>query len=81
MTIPTRVEIVEVGPRDGLQNESAILAVDAKLELISLLAEAGLERIEARSFVSEKSASKIKPIRATCATRFAVASNRISIAI
>ena len=52
MTIPARVEIVEVGPRDGLQNESLLLPVADKAELIELLARAGLIRIEAGSFVS-----------------------------
>ena len=53
MAIPARVEIVEVGPRDGLQNESAILDPETKVALIELLAQAGLRRIEAGSFVSE----------------------------
>lgn len=48
------VTIVEVGPRDGLQNEKAIIPTGDKLELIRLLAEAGLARIEATSFVSPK---------------------------
>ncbi|MFY9655848.1 MAG: hydroxymethylglutaryl-CoA lyase [Methylocystis sp.] len=52
MTIPKRVEIVEVGPRDGLQNESIILSVEAKAALVDALAGAGLTRIEAGSFVS-----------------------------
>lgn len=54
MTLPSRVQIVEVGPRDGLQNEAAILPVDVRARLIELLARAGLGRIEAGSFVSEK---------------------------
>jgi len=45
------VEIVEVGPRDGLQNETAILGTDAKLELIRRALAAGVRRIEAVSFV------------------------------
>lgn len=52
MTIPSRVQIVEVGPRDGLQNESVLLLVADKAELIERLARAGLIRIEAGSFVS-----------------------------
>jgi hydroxymethylglutaryl-CoA lyase len=52
MTLQKRVEIVEVGPRDGLQNEARILSVEAKAELIEALARAGLTRIEAGSFVS-----------------------------
>ncbi len=48
------VRIYEVGPRDGLQNESALISTDAKLRFIDLLAEAGLREIEATSFVSPK---------------------------
>lgn len=54
MTFPTSVQIVEVGPRDGLQNEKEIIPVDVKVELISRLAAAGLSVIEAGSFVSPK---------------------------
>ena len=46
--------ITEVGPRDGLQNEARTLPTDAKLRLVAALAEAGLTRIEAGSFVSPK---------------------------
>ena len=59
MTIPTRVEIVEVGPRDGLQNESVILSVEAKTALVEGLARAGLTRIEAGSFVSPKASPQM----------------------
>ncbi|MGA8171804.1 MAG: hydroxymethylglutaryl-CoA lyase [Methylocystis sp.] len=54
MTLPSRARIVEVGPRDGLQNEAALLSVDAKVAFIEMLAEAGLVSIEAGSFVSPK---------------------------
>ncbi|GLU45881.1 hydroxymethylglutaryl-CoA lyase [Nocardiopsis ansamitocini] len=49
-----RVEIVEVGPRDGLQNESRVLPVEDKLELIARSVAAGVRRIEAVSFVNPK---------------------------
>jgi hydroxymethylglutaryl-CoA lyase len=49
-----RVRIVEVGPRDGLQNEKQTVSTDTKLELIDRLAAAGLRDIEAASFVSPK---------------------------
>ena len=52
--MPGRVRIVEVGARDGLQNEAAIVSVDAKVALIEALADAGLTSIEAGSFVSPK---------------------------
>ena len=45
-----RIEIVEVGPRDGLQNESVILSTEQKLSLVDHLIDAGLRRIEAVSF-------------------------------
>lgn len=47
MNLPERVRIVEVGPRDGLQNETAIISVSTKVELIERLAAAGLSEIEA----------------------------------
>ena len=50
----TSVRIVEVGPRDGLQNEKATVTTETKLELIDRLAQAGLTEIEATSFVSPK---------------------------
>jgi hydroxymethylglutaryl-CoA lyase len=49
------VRIYEVGPRDGLQNESAIVPLETKLEFIQRLANAGLAEIEATSFVSPRS--------------------------
>ena len=50
-TLPSAVKVREVGPRDGLQNEPEVLATDAKVALIELLAAAGLKRIELTSFV------------------------------
>jgi hydroxymethylglutaryl-CoA lyase len=52
MNLPDCVRLVEVGPRDGLQNEAATLSTDAKVQLIHGLAEAGLTYIEAGSFVA-----------------------------
>jgi hydroxymethylglutaryl-CoA lyase len=51
---PDKVKIVEVGPRDGLQNEKGLISLAAKLELINKLADSGLTMIEAGSFVSAK---------------------------
>ena len=51
---PARIEIVEVGPRDGLQSESQVLPTDLKIEFIRRLAAAGLVRIEVASFVNPK---------------------------
>jgi hydroxymethylglutaryl-CoA lyase len=54
MAFPSRVKIVEVGPRDGLQNESQPVPADVKIALIDRLTEAGLPVIESGSFVSPK---------------------------
>ncbi len=54
MAFPTHVRIVDVGPRDGLQNEAAIVPAAVKIELIHRLAAAGVVSIEAGSFVSPK---------------------------
>src|SRR5512140_3371205 len=48
------VKIVEVGPRDGLQNEKVTIPTDAKIAYITALADAGLPVIEAGAFVSPK---------------------------
>jgi len=53
-TIPTRVKIVEVGPRDGLQNEAFIVPTSCKVEFINRLSQTGLQSIEVTSFVSPK---------------------------
>ncbi|OXM55449.1 hydroxymethylglutaryl-CoA lyase [Amycolatopsis thailandensis] len=52
--LPERVTIWEVGPRDGLQNEKAIVPVEVKLEFLDKLADSGLTTLEATSFVSPK---------------------------
>src|SRR5215471_7490775 len=52
--LPAKVRIVEVGPRDGLQNESKIVPTAKKVEFINLLAAAGLSDIEVASFVHPK---------------------------
>lgn len=52
--LPPAVRIVEVGPRDGLQNEKAIMPTAAKVELVNRLSATGLKTIEATSFVSPK---------------------------
>lgn len=52
--LPQFVKIVEVGPRDGLQNEKMIVPTDIKIDLIRKLASSGLPVVEATSFVSPK---------------------------
>jgi hydroxymethylglutaryl-CoA lyase len=54
MALPSKVRIVEVGPRDGLQNEKQNVSTATKIELIRRLGEAGLRSIEATAFVSPK---------------------------
>jgi hydroxymethylglutaryl-CoA lyase len=54
LSLPQEVSVYEVGPRDGLQNESQIVPLEGKVALIAALADAGLRRIEAGSFVSPK---------------------------
>jgi hydroxymethylglutaryl-CoA lyase len=54
MTIPTSVKIVEVGPRDGLQNEAQSVPLDVKIKLIEKLVDAGLPVVESGAFVSPK---------------------------
>tara|TARA_B100001939_G_scaffold336752_1_gene340221 strand:- start:3757 stop:4653 length:897 start_codon:yes stop_codon:yes gene_type:complete len=54
MTMPATVRLYEVGPRDGLQNEKTVVPTEVKVKLIGLLADAGLTKIEATSFVSPK---------------------------
>lgn len=54
MNFPTAVEIVEVGPRDGLQNEPTTVPTPEKIALLTALTDAGIRRFEATSFVSPK---------------------------
>ncbi|MFC5475026.1 hydroxymethylglutaryl-CoA lyase [Paraherbaspirillum soli] len=54
MTLPSKVKIVEVGPRDGLQNEKETIPAEIKIELVDRLTRAGFVNIESASFVSPK---------------------------
>ena len=58
--IPEIIQIVEVGPRDGLQNEKEWVPTETKISLIEKLADAGLTKIEATSFVSPKWVPQLK---------------------
>lgn len=53
-SLPKYVKIVEVSPRDGLQNEKGIVPTETKIELINRLSDCGLKSIEVTSFVSPK---------------------------
>jgi isopropylmalate/homocitrate/citramalate synthase len=57
--VPRKVRIVEVGPRDGLQNEAVMVAAEDKVRFISMLADAGFEEVEATSFVSPKAIPRL----------------------
>ena len=61
---PSQVTLVEVGPRDGLQNEAAPVPAQAKIELVHRLQEAGCREIEVTSYVSPASCAG-----PACATR------------
>lgn len=59
------IRIVEVGPRDGLQNEPTAIPKDVKVELINRLGAAGVKIIEAGSFVSPKWVPQVSPYKST----------------
>jgi hydroxymethylglutaryl-CoA lyase len=81
MSVPARVRIVEVGPRDGLQNEPATVSVEDKVALINLLADAGLAKIEVGSFVSPKSAPQMASTGEVLARLFPRADVRYSVLV
>jgi len=66
--VTERVRIYEVGPRDGLQNESTTVQTDAKARYIELLADAGLREIETTSFVSPRAIPQLADAEALLAS-------------
>lgn len=64
---PARVRIVEVGPRDGLQNEKVHIPTEQKIQFINLLSEAGLPVVEATSFVSPRAIPQLSDAGAVMA--------------
>lgn len=60
MNLPKSVTVVEVGPRDGLQNEANFVPTEQKIELIERLSETGLRRIEITSFVHPKAIPQLQ---------------------
>jgi isopropylmalate/homocitrate/citramalate synthase len=66
---PRRIELVEVSPRDGLQNEPEILSTEVKLELIRRAVAAGVRRLEAASFVNPKRVPQMADAEAVMAAR------------
>ena len=78
-TLPTWVKMVEVGPRDGLQNEHQVVSVEFKIQLIEKLVDAGLSVIEVGSFVSPEwipqmadSAAVLRGIKKTAGVHYPV---------
>lgn len=66
MNLPEQVKIVEVSPRDGLQNESQVIAVEHKVALINGLIKAGVKHIEVAGFVSPKWVPQLADAREVC---------------
>ena len=66
-SFPTSVRIVEVGPRDGLQNEKVYVPTEQKIHFINLLSEAGLPVVEATSFVSPRAIPQLSDATAVMA--------------
>lgn len=64
-TLPKKVKIVEVGARDGLQNEKTVVPTEAKVELINRLSQTGLSVVEATSFVSPKWVPQVRLLEAS----------------
>ncbi|PFP15272.1 hydroxymethylglutaryl-CoA lyase [Bacillus sp. AFS073361] len=60
VNLPNKVEIIEVGPRDGIQNESTFISTENKIELINALNKTGIKRMEATSFVHPKYVPQMK---------------------
>ena len=67
MPDPAKIEFVEVGPRDGLQNEAQLVATKDKLELISRAIDSGARRIEVASFVNPKRVPQMADAEEVCA--------------
>src|SRR5216684_6202363 len=65
--LPRAVRVVEVGPRDGLQNEKALIPTEQKIQFIAMLAEAGLPVVEATSFVSPRAIPQLSDASAVMA--------------
>ncbi len=67
LTLPNRIEMVEVGPRDGLQNEKTLVSTVDKLALIGRALDAGVRRIEVASFVNPKKVPQMADADDVCA--------------
>lgn len=67
MSLPDRVELCDVGPRDGFQYEDRFIPTNLKVEIITALADAGLPRIQVTSFVHPEWVPQMKDAEAVCA--------------
>ncbi|MBC2667967.1 hydroxymethylglutaryl-CoA lyase [Novosphingobium piscinae] len=65
--VPERIEFVEVGPRDGLQNEKVLISTESKLALVARAIAAGARRIEVTSFVNPRRVPQMADAEAVCA--------------
>src|SRR5260370_27145527 len=65
--LPSAVRVREVGPRDGLQNEKALIPTEEKVQFINMLAEAGFPVVEATSFVSPRAIPQLSDASAVMA--------------
>ena len=63
MTLRERVTVVEVGPRDGLQNEKGFVPTDVKIAFVEALAAAGLPVVETTAFVSPRAIPQLASLR------------------
>lgn len=81
MTRPARIEIVEVGPRDGLQNETAELTSAQKVEMIRAAVNAGIRRIEVASFVNPVRVPQMADAAAVCAATEGLDAIRIGLVL
>ena len=59
MSVPDEVTVYEVGPRDGLQNEDALVPTEVKVRLVEELSDAGLPMVEVTSFVSPRAVPQL----------------------
>lgn len=81
LALPPAVRIVEVGPRDGLQNEKVIIPTEQKIHFITMLAEAGLPVIEATSFVSPRAIPQLSDADAVMADLKGLPSTEYSVLV
>src|SRR5438128_12072141 len=80
-TLTSSVRVVEVGPRDGLQNEKALIPTEQKIQFINMLAEAGLPVVEATSFVSPRAIPQLSDAGAVMAGLTRLPTNECTVSV